>query len=78
MLVLLLFYPGRGFDGEDAFEKDLAMIETAPNDKAIEAFSKVIEMIPEDFEAYNYRGIARAYIKDYDGAIDDCTRALNP
>ncbi|MEJ2285250.1 MAG: tetratricopeptide repeat protein, partial [Desulfobacterales bacterium] len=45
-------------------------------DQAIEAFSEVIEMIPEDVEAYNYRGIARAYEKDYEGAIDDYTRAL--
>jgi cell division septation protein DedD len=33
-------------------------------------------MIPGDFQAYNYRGIARAYHKDYDGAIQDYTMAL--
>ena len=76
LLVLLLFYPGQGFAQEDVFEKGLALIKARQYDKAIEAFSEVIEMIPEDFEAYNYRGVARAYQKDYDNAIDDYTRAL--
>ncbi len=33
-------------------------------------------MIPGDFEAYNYRGLARTNLADYDGAIVDYTMAL--
>lgn len=76
LLVLLLFYPGQGFSEQDVFEKGLALIKAGQYAGAIEAFTEVIEMIPEDFEAYNYRGIARAYQKDYNGAIDDYTMAL--
>ncbi len=76
LMMLLLFYPGRGHSEEDVFEKGLALMRARQYDQAIEAFSEVIEMIPEDVEAYNYRGIARAYEKDYEGAIDDYTRAL--
>ena len=78
MMIIVVFFvfPVAALSAEDPFEKGLALIETRQYDKAIEAFSEVIEMIPEDFEAYNYRGIARAYQKDYGGAIDDYTRAL--
>jgi tetratricopeptide (TPR) repeat protein len=77
LMVLFFAFPQQVFSAEDPFEKGLALIETRQFDKAIEAFSEAIEMIPEDFEAYNYRGIARAYQKDYTGAIDDYTRALD-
>ena len=77
LMVLFFAFPPQAFSGEDLFEKGLVLIETRQYGKAIEAFSAVIEMIPEDFEAYNYRGIARAYQKDYNGAIEDYNRALN-
>jgi tetratricopeptide (TPR) repeat protein len=76
LMQLFLVFPLQAFAEEDVFEKGLALIKARQYDKAIEAFSEVIEMIPEDFEAYNLRGIARAYKKDYDGAIDDYTMAL--
>ncbi|MFC1881614.1 tetratricopeptide repeat protein [Thermodesulfobacteriota bacterium] len=61
---------------EDGFEKGLALIKARQYDEAVVAFSGVIDMIPGDFEAYNYRGVARAYKKDFDGAIEDYTMAL--
>ena len=51
-------------------------MKTGQYDEAVKAFSEAIDMIPGDFQAYNYRGIARAYQKDYDGAIADYTMAL--
>jgi tetratricopeptide (TPR) repeat protein len=74
--VFLLFLPLEVFSEEDEFEKGRALIKSRQYDEAIEAFSAAIETIPSDFEAYNYRGIARAYKKDYDGAIQDYTMAL--
>ncbi len=77
LLVLLLFCPFQGFSEEDGFEKGLALIKARQYDEAVVVFSGVIDMIPGDFEAYNYRGVARAYKKDFDGAIEDYTMAPN-
>ena len=74
--VLRLCYPSQGFAQEDGFEKGLALINARQYDKAIVVFSELIDMIPGDVEAYNYRGVARAYQKDFDGAIADYTTAL--
>ena len=76
LLVLILFGSFAGFCEEDGFEKGLALMKTGQYDEAVKAFSEAIDMIPGDFQAYNYRGIARAYQKDYDGAIQDYTMAL--
>jgi len=76
LLVVLLFCPFRGFSEEDGFEKGMALLKARQYDEAVDAFSGVIDMIPGDFEAYNYRGVARAYKKDFDGAIEDYTMAL--
>ena len=48
--------------------------------EAVELFSKVIELKPNDSEAYGYRGLAYSSLKDYDSAINDLNRAieLNP
>lgn len=47
---------------------------------AIVAFSKAIELNPNDATAYNYRGFARSKIKDFRGSIVDFNKAieLNP
>ena len=76
VLFLLLCSPAPGITEEDGFAKGLALIKAREYDRAIEVFSDLIEMIPGDVEAYNYRGVARAYQKDYDGAISDYTTAL--
>jgi tetratricopeptide (TPR) repeat protein len=76
LTALIILHPLLAFSEEDNFEKGLALIKSRQYDEAIEAFSAAIEIIPGDFEAYNYRGIARAYKKDYSGAIEDYTKAL--
>jgi tetratricopeptide (TPR) repeat protein len=77
LLALVFVFPLQGLAEEDEFEQGLALIKSHQYYEAIEAFSAVIGMIPGDFEAHNYRGIARAYQKDYDGAIEDYTMALS-
>ena len=76
LMVIFLVFPLQGFSEEDGFEKGLALIKARQYDEAVEALSGVIDMIPGDFEAYNYRGVARAYKKDFDGAIEDYAMAL--
>ncbi len=61
---------------EGWFEKGLMLNRAQQYDSAIEAFTIAIELIPGDYEAYNYRGVARAYQGDYDGAVADYTMAL--
>ena len=60
----------------DWFEKGLMATRAQQYDEAIEAFSAAIELIPSDFEAYNYRGVVRTYQGDYDGALADYSQAL--
>ncbi len=76
LLVLCLLWPYQAYTQEDWFKKGLTLIREQQYDEAIEAFSTAIEIIPRDFEAYNFRGLARTYLADYDGAIVDYTKAL--
>jgi len=76
LLVFGLFWVRQPFAQDDWFQKGLILIKNQQYDAAVEAFSTAIELIPGDFEAYNYRGLARTYLADYDGAIADYTKAL--
>jgi len=76
LVALSLLLPLQVFAQEDWFEKGLMLSRAQQYDKAIEAFSTAIELISGDFEAYNYRGVARTHKGDYGGAIADYTRAL--
>jgi tetratricopeptide (TPR) repeat protein len=42
----------------------------------VEAFSKAIEIAPQDFEAFYDRGICKAYLKKFDEALTDITRGM--
>jgi tetratricopeptide (TPR) repeat protein len=61
---------------EDPFGKGLVLLSQQLYDEAIKAFSTAIEIIPQDYQAYNYRGIARALKEDYDRAIADYDKAI--
>ncbi|MEJ2164646.1 MAG: SPOR domain-containing protein [Desulfobacterales bacterium] len=76
LMLLCLFLSLQAPAQEDWFQKGLILIRNHQYDAAIEAFSTAIDLIPGDFEALNYRGLARAYLGDYDGAIVDYTMAL--
>jgi cell division septation protein DedD len=76
LMALFLLWSLQASAQEDWFQKGLRLIRDRQYDAAIEAFSTAIEVIPGDFEAYNYRGLARTNLADYDGAIVDYTMAL--
>ena len=61
---------------EDPFQKGLLLINSRQYAQAVTVFSEAIKAIPNDYEAYNYRGVARAYMGKYDQAIADYTAAL--
>jgi cell division protein FtsN len=61
---------------EDAFDKGLKLIGQYRYDEAIKAFSTAIEIIPQDYQAYNYRGVAWALKGNYDRALADYDKAL--
>jgi Flp pilus assembly protein TadD/cell division septation protein DedD len=68
--------PGVGAKEEDAFDRGLKLIGAQRYDEAIKAFSTAIEIIPRDYQAYNYRGVAWALKGNYDKAIADYDKAL--
>ena len=61
---------------EDAFDKGVKLMGQQRYEEAIQAFSTAIEIIPLDYQAYNYRGVARALMGKYDEAIADYSKAL--
>jgi len=77
LLSIFVMLPCRSTGAEDYFEQGLVFLQAQKYDQAIEAFSRTLEIIPHDFEAYNNRGIAWLYKGDSDRAIDDFTKSLD-
>jgi tetratricopeptide (TPR) repeat protein len=75
-IVALLPGPVIGANEEDWVNKGLKLISQQRYDEAIKAFSTAIEIIPRDYQAYNYRGVTRALKGDFDKAIADYNKAL--
>ncbi|MGD9240677.1 MAG: SPOR domain-containing protein [Desulfobacterales bacterium] len=75
-IVAFLPGPGMGANEEDWVDKGLKLISKQKYDEAIKAFSTAIEIIPLDYQAYNYRGVARALKGDFDKAMADYNIAL--
>jgi tetratricopeptide (TPR) repeat protein len=61
---------------QDLLEKGLSFAQASQYDKAIEAFTKIIEKNPDHAEALNYRGAAWYHKGDYEKAISDYTKSL--
>ena len=61
---------------EDAFDKGLKLLGQQRYDAAIQAFSSAIEIIPQDYQAYNYRGVAWALKESYNKALADYDKAI--
>ena len=75
-IAVFLMSPGVWAKEEDAFDKGLKLIGEQRYDEAIKAFSTAIEIIPRDYQAYNYRGVAWALKGNYDKALADYDKAL--
>jgi tetratricopeptide (TPR) repeat protein len=75
-IAVFLISPDGWAKEEDAFDKGLKLISQQRYDEAIEAFSTAIEIIPQDYQAYNYRGVAWALKGNYDRALADYDKSL--
>jgi tetratricopeptide (TPR) repeat protein len=53
-----------------------ASLMTHDYDKAIEILTEIIQVNPNNAEAYNLRGIAWKYKGEFDNMIQDCTEAI--
>ncbi len=75
-ITVFLISPAAWAKEEDHFNIGLELIGQQRYDEAIKAFSTAIEIIPQDYQAYNYRGAAWALKGDYDRAIGDYNKAI--
>jgi tetratricopeptide (TPR) repeat protein len=75
-ILVLLIGPVVGATEVDWVDQGLKHISQQRYDKAIKAFSTAIEIIPADYQAYNYRGVAHALKGEFDKAIADYNNAL--
>ena len=75
---IVAFLPGPGIaaNEEDWVDKGLKLMSQQQYDEAIKAFSTAIEIIPGDYQAYNYRGVAWTLKGDFNKAIADYNKAL--
>ncbi|MHB8909313.1 MAG: tetratricopeptide repeat protein [Syntrophales bacterium] len=62
---------------QEWFDRGCFMGEIGNYRKAVEAFSRVIELNPDFAHAYNNRGVANSELGNYRLAIQDCNRAVN-
>ena len=46
-------------------------------EKAIKDYTQTLKLRPNLIQAYNYRGIVRFKMNDYNGALSDYTKAIN-
>ena len=72
----LLIGPAVGATEQDWVDQGLKHISQKRYDKAIKAFSTAIEIIPGDYQAYNYRGVVHALKGEFNKAIADYNKAL--
>ena len=75
-IAVFLISPGARAAEGDAFDNGLKLIGQQRYEEAIQAFSTAIEIIPRDYQAYNYRGVAWALMGKYDKALADYNKAL--
>lgn len=73
--ILLLSQAARA-QNEDWFDKGHRLLRQQQYDDAIQAFSTAIDIIPHDYQSYNYRGVSWAMKKNFDRAIADYTKAI--
>jgi tetratricopeptide (TPR) repeat protein len=62
--------------GADYYHNGFAKDAKGDLDGALADYTKVIEIKPDDCEAYSSRGLVKFQKGDYDGAIADCSKAI--
>ena len=76
IILIGLLTPILSHGQEDWMNRGFTLLRSRHFSAAAEAFTRAIEMDPDNAEAYNHRGVARAYMGKIDDAISDYTRAL--
>ncbi len=82
VIVLSIFgstFNAHGADEEEAkywFKKGLSYFDSAQYDKAVEAFSKILDLNFRFAQVYVSRGISWSKKGEYDRSISDYTKAL--
>ncbi len=76
MLIYLLI-PLLSHGQEDWMSRGFRLLRARQFEQAVTAFSRAIDDEPENAEAYNHRGVARAYMGKTDQAITDYSKALD-
>lgn len=74
-IALFLMHPAARAHAEDWHNRGRRLLSQQEYDEAIKAFSTAIDIIPLDYQSYNYRGVSRALKGDFDAAIDDYSKA---
>jgi len=76
--IVVLMVAGQAPAGgaENWFETGVAHLKSREFESAITAFSRVLETLPDDHEAYNNRGVAHSQLEQLEQAIADFNRAL--
>ena len=57
-----------------AFDAGINQCQSGQYAQAIASFNKVIELDPQNTDAYVQRGVARSHLKDYAGVVADNNR----
>jgi cell division septation protein DedD/Flp pilus assembly protein TadD len=76
-IAILMMNPNARAQDEDWFDKGHELLSIRQYDEAIKAFSTAIEIIPHDYQSYNFRGVAWALKGNYDRAIADYSKAID-
>ena len=76
IILIGLLAPILSHGQEDWMNRGFTLLRSRQFSDAAEAFTRAVEMDPDNAEAYNHRGVARAYMGKIDDAISDYTRAL--
>jgi Flp pilus assembly protein TadD/cell division protein FtsN len=74
--IALLMYAAVWAQDEDWYDKGRRLLGQQQYDEAIKAFSTAIDIIPLDYQSYNYRGVTWALKGDFDQAIADTSKAI--
>ena len=79
VLVAILLLPSVAASADaatEAYEKGKACLDKKDYDAAIVAFTRAIQLDPNNAKAYNRRGIAYEHKREHDKAIADYTEAI--
>ena len=75
-MILLVACQSPAWGNENWFETGVRHLKARSFEPAIQAFSRSLETIDDDYEAYNNRGVAYSLLDRLDEALADFNRAL--